>query len=174
MLMSGDSKVSKNTMIDGRTLLCKYIVIGKSERIVQMLATKENIDLNDNSSHIIAQFGTLFFEDLIRRMNNESDPLPINMGNLVDMTGKIICKDPAEIALAVFSDNNILQQHEIKYIFIQPCKKTVINMSGEKIYKEFVHGIHIQVPIIPENNHKIRYHMLSIYDNNMLVRFISS
>uniref|UniRef100_A0A6C0C769 Uncharacterized protein n=1 Tax=viral metagenome TaxID=1070528 RepID=A0A6C0C769_9ZZZZ len=36
--------------------------------------------------------------------------------------------------------------------------------------QKIVHSIHIDVAILPENTHKIRYHMLTGYDNNMLVR----
>uniref|UniRef100_A0A6C0CA31 Uncharacterized protein n=1 Tax=viral metagenome TaxID=1070528 RepID=A0A6C0CA31_9ZZZZ len=36
------------------------------------------------------------------------------------LLGRVICKDPAEIATAIFTKGNVLQQNEMNRVFVKP------------------------------------------------------
>jgi len=170
LLLIKNLEEHKNMQIDGKTPLNTYIMNGQNKQVVQILATKENIFYNDNVARIVNQFGPLFLADLIRDLYADTTQQH-KIGNLVDIDGNFVQKDPAESAIAIFGDGNVLQRDEVKKVFIQPGKLMMTDIYGKKICKEFINGIHIEIPISPMNGHKIRYHKLAINDNGMLVRF---
>jgi hypothetical protein len=161
----------KNIKENGKTALDRYIMNGQNKQVVQILATKENIFCNDTNARIIAQFGGLFLADLIRDLYADVKSQQYEIGDLVDIDGNLICKDPAESAVAIFTRGSELQRDEVHKVFVEPCRLMVTDISGKKIAKEFINGIHIEIPISQKNDNKLRYHMLTIYDKNMLVRF---
>lgn len=132
-----------------------------------MLATKDNLDAN--KKHISSFFSQSFVNKLSRSLGMPFMDDPV-IGNLVDTYGNIVGTDPAELAVAVFNVNDVLQKDDLKRMFIQPSVLTLTHIDGTKSDKEFIHGVYVEVPKEQKDNNKIRYHRLTVYGDNILVR----
>jgi len=181
-----------NTRQNGCTALKKYIENGQNKQIIQNLATKENIFWDNTCTSIVDKFGVSFLTDLIRHLYADTKPphwalilvdlirdlytdtkknTQHEINNLVDINGNVIRKDPAESAIAIFSSEQVLQPDEVHRVFIEPKALVVTDLSGKKTVKTFFNGLWIEIPILPTNDNKIRYHMLTVHDKDMIVRF---
>jgi len=158
---------------NGFTPLCIYLRKGlqkQSKKIVELLATEYNIKQN------YMQLQIMFGNQFVSHLRHSLEPAKCtidgrDIGNLVDAYGNIICKNPAELAIAVFCGDNVLQKDELKRIFVKSSEMRLTDIDGKVIIKNFINGIHIEVPIESKNDDKIRFHMLTKHNENMLVRF---
>lgn len=192
MLMMKYCNGRENTRENGRTALATYMENGQNKQIVQILATKENIFWDNTCACIVNKFGISFLIDLIRDLYTDTKPphcaliladlirdlhtdtkknTPYEIDNLVDVNGNVICKDPAESAIAIFSSEQVLQPDEVHKVFIEPKALAVTDLSGKKTVKTFANGLWIEIPILPTNDSKVRYHLLTVHDKDMIVRF---
>jgi len=191
-----------------KTPLCTYMQngrLGKSQEIVKILVTKDNLDLN--YVRIASVFCQSFVTELratfepkqgtekytspylldairlngemqnsIHNMTKILDEYPTrsnerDVGYLVDAYGIIIRKDPAELAIATFGNSNVLPKDEIQRVFVEPRLMNLTDIDGKEYCKKFIYGIYIEIPKSKKDFCKIRYHMLTVYDKDMLVRF---
>jgi hypothetical protein len=165
---------------DDCTLLCNYLDLSAhiDKEIVELLVTGANIAMNGNMDKIRRKLGGEYLYKLQEKVfplqKPELQKLELqsrDLGNMVDVHGNVICKNPAELAIAVFDVNDKLQPDRMERIFIKSSEIVLRDIEGKQHLKKFINGIYVDIPTSVENDKKVRFHMLTIHDKNMLVRF---
>uniref|UniRef100_A0A6C0C6Q6 Uncharacterized protein n=1 Tax=viral metagenome TaxID=1070528 RepID=A0A6C0C6Q6_9ZZZZ len=153
---------------------------GYSREIVKLLVTKKDTDSVDTMAAVRKNFDDKFVTELQQMFKDDPVQKEIkidsskkgrDLGNLVDIYGNIIRKNPAELAIAVFDESDKLSEDRMERIFIKSGEMIVTDIEGTRHCKKFINGLYIDIPICSNDDNKVRFHMLTIYDKDMLVRF---